>query len=103
MVQYKSMLTKRTQKMRGKTRGRMPYQRKENIPRAMIPMNLKTEVKRISFDTDNIFVGGGGIPTTVNGWNCLTNCILGTGQNQRIGKRIFIRYFQMTISIFNAS
>lgn len=39
-------------------------------------------------------------PIAVNGWNCVFSCNPGLLNGNRIGKRIFIRYITLRISVF---
>lgn len=73
------------------------------MARSSLPDNMKTEVKRTPSDLE------GGLqlivhyntPCAVNGWNPIAACVLGTGNGNRVGKRIFIRYFKFKISLIS--
>lgn len=62
---------------------------------------MKTEVKRFPFNMETASVTLGlGTPMHVNGWNCIAGIVPGTGNGNRIGKKIFIRYFHLKYSVY---
>lgn len=83
-----------------------PYVRKSYLPRPMQPSNMKTEVKRYPF---NMEAGATAVGLSfnqamhINGWNCIQGCVYGTGNGNRIGKKIFIRYFHIKYTIYHTS
>lgn len=62
---------------------------------------MKTEVKRFPFNMETASVTLGlGLPMHINGWNCIAGVVGGTGNGNRIGKKIFIRYFHIKYTVF---
>lgn len=91
---YKKKILKRKAK---------PYVRKSYMPRSLQPSNMKTEVKRFPFNMELNATSIGlsfANPAHINGWNCIQGCVYGTGQGNRIGKKIFIRYFHIKYTVF---